>query len=70
MRATTELAHIRARAGLTQEELAKRAGLSVDTIKRIERGSNRPILLTQYAIAQALGMEREEVFPDAAEVPA
>lgn len=35
-----QLAHLRKRAGLSQQTLAERAGLGVQTISRLERGAN------------------------------
>jgi len=39
---------------LTQEQLAYRAGVSVGTIARIERGATRPTLETLERLARAL----------------
>jgi len=54
----------RASAGLTQEELAERAGVSVRTISDVERGLRRTIYRhTAEALAEALGLDdpqREE----------
>lgn len=47
----------RSRAGLTQEELAERAGLSVDAIGLLERGvRQRPQRHTVQRLAEALGL--------------
>lgn len=35
-----QLARLRKRAGLSQQALAERAGLSISTISRLERGAN------------------------------
>lgn len=58
----TKLADYRASKDLTQQALAKAAGVSVDTIKRAERGL-RIRLRTEYRIAHALGVPRELLFP-------
>lgn len=48
-----QLAHLRKRAGLSQQALAERAGLSMQTISRLERGANaRYVTIT--LLAQAL----------------
>jgi predicted ATPase/DNA-binding XRE family transcriptional regulator len=51
------LRHHRQAAGLTQEDLAERAGLSVDTISLLERGEHRrPHRYTMQSLAEALGL--------------
>ena len=62
----TLLRQHRERRGLTQEELAERAGaeLSVRTVRNLERGSTHPYAHTLVALADALGLseaEREEL---------
>jgi transcriptional regulator with XRE-family HTH domain len=50
----------RSTAGLSQEELARRAGLSADTIAALERGRRRaPRPLTVRLLADALGLQGE-----------
>jgi predicted ATPase/DNA-binding XRE family transcriptional regulator len=57
----TALRRLRARSGLTQQELAQRAGLSSKAISALERGERRrPYIHTVRAIAGALGLDREE----------
>jgi non-specific serine/threonine protein kinase len=52
----------RLRAGLTQEELAERAGLAVVAVQAIERGVRRtPYPRTIAALGDALGLSREEL---------
>src|SRR5579862_7031521 len=47
-------------ASLTQEELAERAGMSVETISALERGISRmPYRATITSLADALGLDRE-----------
>ena len=54
------LRELRAAAGLTQEELAARAGLSPNAIGALERGQRRrPYPHTVRAIADALGLSEE-----------
>jgi transcriptional regulator with XRE-family HTH domain len=43
-------------AGLTQEELAERAGLSVRTIRNLESGSGQPQLRSVRSLTAALGI--------------
>ena len=56
------LRRLREAAGLTQEELADRAGLSRDAVSALERGRRRhPQAQTFRALATALGLSEEEV---------
>lgn len=52
----------RARAGLTQEELAARIGVTRKTINTIERGHFIPSTLLALKLAAALGTRVEELF--------
>ncbi len=55
------LRRLRERAGLTQEQLAGRAGLSAKAISALERGERRhPYPHTVRALAAALGLSRDE----------
>ncbi|WP_232662806.1 ATP-binding protein [Pseudonocardia sp. TRM90224] len=55
------LRELRERAGLTQEELAERAELSVDAVSALERGTRkRPYRHTRDALAAALGVPPDE----------
>src|SRR5919107_596121 len=48
-------------AGLTQEDLAERSGLSVDTISLLERGEHRrPHRYTRQSLADALGLSQSD----------
>jgi len=51
----------RRRAGLTQRELARRAGVPQPTISRIERGQVSPSLATLGPLIEACGMQLEVV---------
>lgn len=52
----------RKRAGLTQQELCQKAGLSYSTLAKIERGAIRsPSVFTVAAIAQATGSAVEDL---------
>ncbi len=44
-------------AGLTQEALAERAGVSVRNVQNLERGENRPLPDTARRLVTALGLE-------------
>lgn len=43
--------------GLTQRELAEKAGVQQSEISRIEQGNANPTFQTMYALARALGAE-------------
>ncbi len=48
---------VRTQVGIGQRELARRSGLSVDAVHRLEHGHRNPSLLTVLAVAEALGVE-------------
>ena len=52
----------RARADLTQEQLAAKVGVTRKTINTIERGHFVPSTLLALKLAQALGVKVEELF--------
>ncbi|MQA77294.1 MAG: helix-turn-helix domain-containing protein [Streptosporangiales bacterium] len=55
------LRRLRKRAGLTQEQLAQRAGLSTNAVSSLERGTRRlPYPHTRNALARALGLSSAE----------
>jgi transcriptional regulator with XRE-family HTH domain len=60
--ASTLKAH-RLRLGLTQIQLARMAGVTERTIRLYEQGQRTPRLGTARAIADALGVSVEELFP-------
>lgn len=47
----------RRRAGMTQESLAAAAGVSTETVSRVERGAFEPSLSTAVALAGVLGVD-------------
>src|SRR5438105_4593696 len=52
----------RKRAGLTQQELCQKAGLSYSTLAKIERGAIRsPSVFTVASIAEATGSSMEDL---------
>jgi len=58
---------LRIAAFLTQDGLARRAGLSRDTVARLEAGRislGRPRMSTLTALAAALGVEPDQLLPD------
>lgn len=52
----------RARADLTQEQLASKVGVTRKTINTIERGHFVPSTLLALKLAQALGVKVEDLF--------
>lgn len=53
---------LRRKKDITQEQLAEKAGISVDFISLVERGRNAPSLESLEKIAKALGAEVKELF--------
>lgn len=43
--------------GISQQDLARRSGISVSTIKHIESGESRPTVYTLLRIADVLGYD-------------
>lgn len=58
----SRLKEIRTAAGLTQAELAERAGVSRKTINTVENGVFTPSTLLALELARALGTTVEELF--------
>jgi len=53
---------IRMEKGLTQAEVAERAGISVSTLRRVEKGSSiRVRMRTLISVAEGLGVMPSEV---------
>lgn len=52
-----ELAQVRKALGLTQAELAEKAGLSRMAVQKAESGNTDPRLSTLHVMARAMGME-------------
>ncbi len=59
----------RTAAGLTQEDLADRAGLDRSYIGGVERGDRNPTLTVIEKIAQGLGLTLAELFSYSADEP-
>lgn len=58
----TRIKELRARHGLTQEQLAKKSGVRRETIVFLEAGKYNPSLELAHAVAKALGAKIEDVF--------
>lgn len=54
-------ARLRKAAGLTQEQLAERSGLSQQYISGLEQGRRNPTVVTLYELATALGVSHVEL---------
>jgi transcriptional regulator with XRE-family HTH domain len=63
------LRELRESAGLTQSQLAERAGLHPQGVVKLERGEREPAWATAVALARALGVDLNAFLEDAATVP-
>ena len=61
MNAAQKISAARKRKGLTQEELAEQASVTVRTIQRIENGDTTPRMYTLKALAAALDLSYEDL---------
>ena len=61
-RVKTRIKELRARAGVTQEELAREVGVRRETIVFLEQGKYNPSLILAWKVARALDSTIEEVF--------
>lgn len=52
---------VRERKALTQQQLAKKAGVNRVTITRLEHGGDQPFPTTVRKLADALGVEPDEL---------
>ena len=60
----------RKKAGLSQYQLSKLAGISQATISHIERGMFIPTIDTAYRVAAVLGVRVDDIFvPEPGELP-
>ena len=57
----------RLKALMTQEELAKKSGVSRRTIINVERGLHSPSGLVRYKLARIFDVEPEDIFPEEVE---
>lgn len=53
----------REKKGLTQAEVAKKAGLDSNSYAKIERGESRPFAVTLVRIIKALGVKSTDILP-------
>jgi putative transcriptional regulator len=58
----TRIKELRARYGLTQEELAEKVGVRRETIIFLEKGKYNPSLKLAYNVARVLKSKLEDVF--------
>jgi len=56
-----KIKHLRDARALTQEELAKKVGITVAALSRIERNQAEPRATTRRKLAQALGVDTAEL---------
>lgn len=47
---------------MTLEVLAREAGLSLDTLRKIDSGRREPLTTTALRVAEALGVQVEDIF--------
>jgi transcriptional regulator with XRE-family HTH domain len=57
-----KVATIRQKRGLTQDQLADKTGLSIDTVGAIEQGRRWARLTTLHKLAKGLGVSTDELF--------
>ena len=55
---------VRRHKGITQEQLAEKSGLTPLTIGFVEQGRRWPRIITLHKIADALGVQVEELFKE------
>ncbi len=58
----TRIKELRARHGLTQEDLAMKVGVRRETIVFLEKGKYNPSLKLAYDISRVFGLPIEQVF--------
>ena len=63
------LKRLREAAGISQQELADRAGLNVGGVTKVEQGQREPSWETVLALASALGVTPNEFLPVEAPSP-
>lgn len=57
------LRKVRKQKGISQEELAARAGLDLTTVNELENGNREPMLNTIVKLAKALGVSPKQLLP-------
>ena len=58
----TRIKELRARHGMTQDDLARKVGVRRETIVFLEKGKYNPSLKLAHDVARALGSRIDEVF--------
>jgi len=58
----TRIKELRAREGMTQQQLADKVRVRRETIVFLEKGKYNPSLRLAYAISQVFSMSIEEIF--------
>lgn len=58
-----KIKEIRKQKGFTQEEVAKKAGISANYFAKIERGTINTTIKKASQIAKALGVDVSDIFP-------
>ena len=58
----TRIKELRARHGLTQEDLARKVGVRRETIVFLEKGKYNPSLILAHKVAKVLKAKIEDVF--------
>lgn len=64
---STTLKEHRERAGMSQAQVARSAGLNERTIRLVEQGKRVPKIATARALAAALGITVDELVPPEAD---
>jgi transcriptional regulator with XRE-family HTH domain len=64
------LKELREAAGLTQKQLAEKAGMGQRTVSTLEQGLSEPVWSTAIALAEALGVDLRAFLEQPAAVPA
>lgn len=59
-----KLHHIRKEKGITLQELAKKSGVGIATLSRLENGVHKGTFKTHQKIAEALGVDLVELYKD------
>ena len=59
-----QIKRCREKRGFTQEQLAEKIGVSIETISSIDRGIKMPRLQNFVAIANQLGVSADELLQD------
>jgi len=57
-----KIKYLREQAGLTQEQLSEKAGISLDYLGKIEVNINKPGLKTVFKIAKSLDIDTKDLF--------